>query len=78
MTGVQTCALPIYFTFNLGSARLQTSTLLQLLNSGNYDAAAKQLLRWDHSGSQEIAALETRREAEYRLWTGETTQQTAA
>lgn len=58
------------FTFNLGSGRLAASTLLQLLNTGKYDAAGTELLRWDHSGSQEIAALKIRREAEYQLWTG--------
>ena len=58
------------FVFNLGSGRLATSTLLQDLNAGRFDDAALQLLRWDHSGNREVAALKTRREAEYRLWTG--------
>jgi lysozyme len=38
------------FTFNLGSGRLASSTLLQHMNAGKYDAAATELLRWDHSG----------------------------
>ena len=58
------------FVFNLGSGRLATSTLLQDLNAGGFDDAALQLLRWDHSGDREVSALKTRREAEYRLWTG--------
>ena len=66
------------FTFNLGSCRLATSTLLQDLNAGQYDSAALQLLRWDHSGDHEIAALKARREAEYCLWTGHGVAQTAA
>jgi lysozyme len=56
------------FVFNLGAGRLASSSLLSYLNAGNYDAAAWQLLAWDHAGSREIAALKTRREAEFRLW----------
>ena len=65
------------FAFNLGSGRLATSTLLRDLNAGNPDAAALQLLLWDHSGDHEIASLKTRREAEYRLWTGHDAAQAA-
>ena len=56
------------FTYNLGSARLANSTLLKDLNASNYDAAAVELLRWDHAGAVELAALKTRRHAEYALW----------
>jgi lysozyme len=66
------------FVFNLGACRLATSTLLQDLNRGKSDDAALQLLRWDHSGDHEIAALKARRAAEYRLWTGQEVAQTAA
>ena len=51
------------FTFNLGARRLAASTLLKSLNAGRYDDAAEQLLRWDHAGGQEFAALKARREA---------------
>ena len=66
------------FCFNLGAARLAASTLLRDLNEGSYAAAAEQLLRWDHAGSRELAALKARREAEFRLWTGCIASQTAA
>jgi len=56
------------FCFNLGQGRLAASTLLADLNAGRYDAAAEQLLLWDHAGAREIAALRARREAEFRLW----------
>jgi lysozyme len=65
------------FTFNLGSSRLATSTLLQDLNAGRGDEAALQLLRWDHSGDRENAGLKTRRRAEYFLWTGKSVAQAA-
>jgi lysozyme len=56
------------FCFNLGAGRLAASTLLKYLNTGQYDAAAQQLLRWDHAGSQELAALKARRQSEFQLW----------
>lgn len=66
------------FVFNLGAGRLASSTLLECLNAGKYDAAAGQLLAWDHVGTEEITALKTRREAEFRLWNPQNLSQTAA
>lgn len=63
------------FTFNLGSARLSTSTLLRELNERHYDLAANELLRWDHCGAEEIESLKARRRAERALWLGETKAQ---
>lgn len=36
------------FTFNFGGRKLETSTLLRLLNEGDYKGAAKQFPRWVH------------------------------
>jgi lysozyme len=58
------------FCFNLGAARLAGSTLLHELNAGDYQAAARQFLVWDHAGGVVVAGLEARREAELKLWTG--------
>jgi lysozyme len=72
------------FCFNLGEGRLASSTLLKVLNSGRYQEAAEQLLRWDLAGGQENAGLKARREAEFALWNGgvssgqSTTQKAAA
>jgi lysozyme len=66
------------FTFNLGAGRLATSTLLKSLNAGCYDAAAEQLLCWDHAGGQEIAALKARRQAEAELCQNAQARQQAA
>jgi lysozyme len=60
------------FVFNLGQGRLESSTLLKDLNAKQYDAAAAQLLQWDHAGAKELTALKARRAAEYQLWTGHT------
>jgi lysozyme len=65
------------FTFNMGAGRLASSTLLKSLNAGRYDDAAEQLLRWDHAGGQEIAALKARREAEAELWRNAAAEQAA-
>jgi lysozyme len=61
------------FVFNLGAGRLASSTLLGYLNTGKYDAAAWELLVWDHAGSREIASLKARREAEFQLWSPHST-----
>jgi lysozyme len=58
------------FCFNLGAGRLAGSTLLRELNLGDYQAAARQFLAWDHAGGAVVAGLKARREAELKLWTG--------
>jgi len=66
------------FVFNLGAARLAASTLLAVLNAGEYVAASQQLLRWDHAGAIEVAGLKARRQAEFQLFTGVAAPQSAA
>jgi lysozyme len=66
------------FCFNLGVGRLSASTLLKSLNAGRYDDAVEQLLRWNHAGSRECAALTARREAEAELWRNSPVEQKAA
>lgn len=61
------------FCFNLGSARLASSTLLTKLNQGQYDAARQQILRWDMAGGEVRKALKARRQSEFDLWGGEFT-----
>ena len=58
------------FCFNLGAARLASSTLLRELNLGDYQAACEQLLAWDHAGGVVVTGLKARRQAELQLWTG--------
>jgi len=58
------------FCFNLGAGRLAGSSLLRELNAGQYEAAAEQLLSWDHAGGVVNAGLKARREAEFELWNG--------
>lgn len=56
------------FSFNLGCQSLNGSTLLRLLNAGNYAGAAAQFDLWDHAGGQVVAGLLRRREAEEQLF----------
>ena len=57
----------IDFTFNLGSGRLQTSTLRRRINQRDWSSAANELRRWVYGGGRVLAGLVVRREAEARL-----------
>ncbi len=54
----------VSFAFNLGLAKLQSSTLLKLYKAGNYTGAANELLRWVSPGTNVEAGLRKRRTAE--------------
>jgi lysozyme len=56
------------FTFNLGSGNLQNSTLLKLLNSGNYAGAANEFPKWNLAAGNVMPGLVTRRARERRLF----------
>ena len=58
------------FCFNLGCKAFNGSTLLRLLNQGNYRAAALQFGRWDHAGGVRVKGLTNRRAAEMNLFLG--------
>ena len=58
----------VCFAFNLGLGALQQSTLLKLLNAGDYEGAAKQFQRWDKAGGKVMAGLTKRRQAESELF----------
>lgn len=52
------------FVFNLGSTNFAHSSLLRLLNSGNYSAAALEFDKWDHVAGKVCQGLLRRREEE--------------
>ena len=54
--------------FNIGCRAFSGSTLVKLLNSGDYDGASAQFLRWDKQAGKELAGLKRRREAEAALF----------
>jgi lysozyme len=58
----------VSFTYNVGRGALSQSTLLRLLNVGNYPEAAKQFVRWVYGGGVKLPGLISRREAERELF----------
>lgn len=59
------------FTFNVGVAAFSGSTLLKLLNQGQYDQVPTQLLRWTRAGGRVVQGLVNRRQNEIKLWNGQ-------
>jgi GH24 family phage-related lysozyme (muramidase) len=60
----------VSFTFNLGSENLFDSTLLKLLNQGDFQGAGEQFPIWNKAGSQELEGLTRRRKTEIALFLG--------
>lgn len=58
------------FVFNLGAGRLMGSTLLRVLNRGDYGAAAVQFKFWVMGGGEVLPGLVKRRAAERALFEG--------
>lgn len=62
----------VCFVFNVGEANFRTSTLLKLLNVGDYDGAASQFIRWNkarvNGAMVELRGLTARRNAEMNLF----------
>ncbi|NHQ81610.1 lysozyme [Chromobacterium vaccinii] len=58
----------VSFSYNLGLGNLRSSTLLRLLNQGDYAGAGAQFPRWNRAGGQEVVGLTRRRQAEQSLF----------
>lgn len=58
----------VSFTFNLGAAALQRSSLRQAINRGELHAVPAQLMRWVWAGGRKLPGLVRRRAAEGRLF----------
>ena len=67
LTDQQTAAL-LSFAFNLGVGALSTSTLLSLVNAGQFLAAAHEFPKWAHAGGVEVRGLLIRRLEEAALF----------
>lgn len=61
----------VAFSFNVGLGAFRTSTLLKLLNRGDYQGAADQLPRWNKSGGKVLNGLVKRRASERALFLGQ-------
>lgn len=58
----------VSFVFNVGVGAFRNSTLLRLLNQGNYNAAALQFKRWNKANGVVLAGLSRRRKYEEDLF----------
>lgn len=58
------------FVFNVGSGNFAASTMLKLLNQGDFGGAASEFEKWDLSGGKAIAGLLRRRLAEEKEFEG--------
>jgi lysozyme len=59
----------VAWAFNCGLGALEESTLLRILNQGNYQGVPEQIKRWDKGGGRTLPGLTRRRKAEAHLWT---------
>lgn len=55
---------------NIGADAFRNSTLVRLLNAGNYAGAALQFPRWNRAGGHELAGLTNRRAKEQAVFQG--------
>ncbi|KYQ84244.1 lysozyme [Acinetobacter sp. NRRL B-65365] len=58
----------VSLTYNIGETAFKNSTLLEMLNAGNYRGAADQFLVWDKSKGKVLNGLVRRRKTERELF----------
>ena len=61
----------ISLSYNIGSTAFCTSTLVEMLNKGEYAKACEQILRWDKFKGTAVKGLTIRRQAEYKKCIGQ-------
>ena len=57
--------------YNIGSGKIKKSTMIRLLNKGQYDLAGAQIKRWVHANGKVLRGLVKRRNWNYCLWVQE-------
>lgn len=60
----------VSLAYNIGPAGFCGSTLVKVLNQGQYEAACEQILKWDKFKGQPLRGLTLRRQAEYKKCLG--------
>ena len=58
----------VSFAFNVGAEAFRKSTLVRVLNQGQYDQVPTQLRRWVRDNGSVVPGLVNRREKEVTLW----------
>lgn len=64
----QQFAALVSLAYNIGTGALRGSTLLRLLNAGDYTGAGRQFDRWSRAGGRVLPGLQKRRAEERRLF----------
>ena len=60
----------VSWVYNLGGGNLGASTLLKVLNAGDYDGVPAQIMRWNKAGGKVLEGLTRRRQAEADMFSG--------
>ena len=60
----------VSWVFNLGPTNLKASTMLKVLNLGNFEGVPEQMKRWNKANGKTLDGLIRRREAEALLFEG--------
>ena len=60
----------VSWVYNLGNGNLTSSTMLKVLNAGDYEGVPAQIKRWNKAGGKVLEGLVRRREAEALLFEG--------
>jgi lysozyme len=58
----------VSWVYKLGSGNFTGSTLLKVLNSGDYSGVPEQIMRWNKAGGRVLEGLTRRRQAEADLF----------
>ena len=58
----------VSWVYNLGGGNLRASTLLKVLNSGDYSGVPEQIMRWNKASGRVLEGLTRRRQAEADLF----------
>ena len=67
LTDEKKCNAIVDFCYNLGTGRLQTSTLKRKINAQDWEGAQEQLMLWTKGGGKVLPGLLKRRKAECLL-----------
>jgi len=67
LTDERKCNAIVDFCYNLGTGRLQTSTLKRKINAQDWEGAQEQLMLWTKGGGKVLPGLLKRRKAECLL-----------
>jgi len=58
----------VSFAYNIGLGAFRSSTLLKMLNKGDYEGAALQFKRWTKNNGRVMQGLVNRRESERKMF----------